>query len=251
MLERYADVGNPAALTRAGLFVAEGRLVVQRLIDDGRFAIESVLVTPAARDALGPVLSRAPCPVLVEDQAVLDRLTGFNFHRGCLALARRPPALPPLERFAGVPRLLALERVGNPDNVGGLFRAALALGAGGVLLDAGSADPLYRKAIRTSMAATLRVPFTRVNDWPADLDTLRRAGHLLVALTPAADAVDIDQVPRDRALVLQLGAEGDGLRRQTLAYADLRARIPIDPAADSLNVVVAASIALYRLTLPA
>ena len=149
--------------------------------------------------------------------------------------------------FAGERRLLALERVGNPDNVGGLFRVALALGAGGVLLDEDSADPLYRKAIRTSMAASLRVPFTRVADWPSALDVLRGRGHLLVALTPAADAAPLDEVPRDRPLVLLLGAEGDGLRAGTRAFADLRARIPVDALADSLNVVIAAGIALHSL----
>jgi tRNA G18 (ribose-2'-O)-methylase SpoU len=247
VLDRYADVGNPAALERAGLFVAEGRHVVARLIEDGRFEIESILVTPAARAALDGLIDRVSCPVLVENQAAVNRITGFNFHRGCLALARRPAALPRVESFVGERRLLALEQVGNPDNIGGLFRVALALGAGGVLLDSASADPLYRKAIRTSMAAVLRVPFTRVREWPLGLDVLRRSGRLLVALTPAVDAVPIEQVPRDRKLVLLLGAEGEGLREETLHVADLRTRIPINSAADSLNVVVAAGIALHTL----
>ena len=243
----YADVGNPGALRRAGLFVAEGRLVVRRLIEDARFPVESILVTPAASAALGAVLDGLAAPVFVADQAIVNGVTGIDFHRGCLALARRPSRYPAVETFAGDRRLLALERVGNPDNVGGLFRAALALGARGVLLDEDSADPLYRKAIRTSMAASLRVPFTRIADWPRGLAALRRAGHLLVALTPADDAMAIGQVLRDRPLVLLLGAEGEGLRPETQAFADVRARIPVSPLADSLNVVVAAGIALHVL----
>lgn len=245
----YRDVGDPAALERKGLFVAEGRLTVERLLEDRRFAIDSVAVTPAAARALAVVLQRHPdVTIHVCEPPVLEAVTGFDFHRGCLALAHRPEPLP-LSSFAGASRLIALEGVGNPDNVGGLFRVALALGAEGVLLDRTSADPLYRKAIRTSMAASLRVPFARVEPWPAALDELKAAGFRVIALTPDPAAMSIDDYvvePGDR-LVLALGSESAGLRPSTMRYAGVTLRIPIDPRADSLNVVVAAGIALSRL----
>jgi tRNA G18 (ribose-2'-O)-methylase SpoU len=249
-LAAYADVGDPAALTRKGLFVAEGRLTVERLLDAGRFEIASVAVTPVAAQALAPVLERHPgVTVHVCDPAALEAVTGFDFHRGCLALARRPAASLPLETFASSSRLIALEGVGNPDNVGGLFRVALALGAGGVLLDPTTADPLYRKAIRTSMAATLRVPFARVEPWPSSLDVLKARGFQVVALTPDPKAISIADfvVEPGSRLILALGSEGAGLDEGTMGYADVRLRLPIDPRADSLNVVVAAGIALNRL----
>jgi tRNA G18 (ribose-2'-O)-methylase SpoU len=246
----YRDVGNPAALERKGLFVAEGRLTVERLLYEGRFEVESVVVSPAAAQALAPVLARHPdIPVHRCDRSELERVTGFDFHRGCLALAKRPTVSMALERFAAASRLLVLEGVGNPDNVGGLFRVALAFGAGGVLLDRSSADPLYRKAIRTSMAASLRVPFARVEPWPSGLDALKARGFTLVALTPDPDAMSIEVFspePNTR-LILALGSEGPGLTSELLRYADVRLRIPIDPKADSLNVVVAAGIAMASL----
>jgi tRNA G18 (ribose-2'-O)-methylase SpoU len=232
------------------LFVVEARLTVERLLEDRRFEVHSVVATPAAARAMAAVLERhGDTPVFVCEPSVLEAITGINFHRGCLALARRPAAQPALSSFAGAARLLALEGVGNPDNIGGLFRAALALGAGGLLLDSSSGDPLYRKAIRTSMGATLRVPFTRVEPWPAGLDPLRDLGFKVVALTPSADADPIDTVAldaRDR-LILLLGSESSGLADATLRYADVRMRIPVDPSADSLNVVVAGAIALHAL----
>jgi tRNA G18 (ribose-2'-O)-methylase SpoU len=249
-LAAYADVGDPAALTRKGLFLVEGRLPVERLLEQERFAIESVAVTPAAAQALAPVLHRHPgVTVHVCEPSALEALTGFDFHRGCLALARRPEAPPSLDMFASTSRLIALEGVGNPDNVGGLFRVALALGAGGVLLDSTSADPLYRKAIRTSMAAVLRVPFARVEPWPSGLDSLKAHGFTVVALTPDPDARPIGafSVEPGSRLILMLGSEGPGLRPESMRYADVRLRIPIDPRADSLNVVVAAGIALTLL----
>jgi tRNA G18 (ribose-2'-O)-methylase SpoU len=248
-LAPYRDVANPAALERQGRFVAEGRLVVERLLAERpRFAIESIAVTPAAAAAMSDILAAAPdITIHVCDLPVLEQITGFNFHRGCLALARRPlpPALP---AFAGAARLLALEGVSNPDNIGGIFRVALALGGDGVLLDSTSADPLYRKSVRTSMGAALRLPFARVARWPADLDEIR-AGAGVIALTPDPAAMSIDDftVEPGSRLVLLLGSEGHGLSGEAMRYADLSLRIPVSPAADSLNVVVAAGIALHAL----
>ena len=249
-LAAYADVGDPSALMSKGLFVAEGRLIVERLLSLPDIRVHSIAVTAAAAEALAPLLERHPgVPVCVCDPSALEAVTGFDFHRGCLALAHRPAASPPLETFAASARLIALEGVGNPDNVGGLFRVALALGAGGVLLDPTTADPLYRKAIRTSMAATLRVPFTRVEPWPSALDELKSQGFRVVALTPDPGAMPIDEYVAEPGgrLILALGSEGAGLHPKTMGYADVRVRIPIDPRADSLNVVVAAAIALDRL----
>jgi tRNA G18 (ribose-2'-O)-methylase SpoU len=145
-------------------------------------------------------------------------------------------------------RVLALECVGNPDNVGGLFRVAAAFGVGGVLLDHASGDPLYRKAIRTSMGASLQIPFARVARWWPALDSLRAAGAEILALTPHPDAAPIrkvaGEVSSNRQLILLLGAEGPGLSLESLAQADRQVRIPLAPGIDSLNVAVAGGIAL-------
>jgi tRNA G18 (ribose-2'-O)-methylase SpoU len=181
---------------------------------------------------------------------VLNALAGFNFHRGCLALAERGPASVPIESLFGLPLLVGLEGVGNPDNVGGIFRNALALGAGGIVLDPASGDPFYRKAIRTSMGAALTVPFARLDDWPAGLQRVRATGFTIVALTPAAEAIDITSFASGRTpgpLMLLAGHEGLGLSEAAMAASDARCRIPIDPRSDSLNVAVAVGIALAIL----
>jgi tRNA G18 (ribose-2'-O)-methylase SpoU len=249
-LTPYRVIGDPAALEHEGLFVAEGRLIVERLLSLPDIRLHSIAVTPTAADAMASLLEgRDDVQVLVCDPPVLEAVTGFDFHRGCLALARRPSVEPALGSFAGASRLIALEGVGNPDNIGGLFRVALALGAGGVILDRTSADPLYRKAIRTSMAASLRVPFARVEPWPSALDELKALGFRVLALTPDPGALSMDEfeVEPGGRLILMLGSEGPGLQPESMRYADVRLRIPIDPRADSLNVVVAAGIALNRL----
>jgi tRNA G18 (ribose-2'-O)-methylase SpoU len=249
---QYAHVGDPVWLRAHGLFVAEGRLVVRRLIEAGRYEIVSVVVTPAASESLADVRARVRCPVHVMERSALASLTGFDFHRGCLGIAKRPGGDTPLEAFAGARRLMALESIANPDNVGGLFRVAAAFDGGGVLLDRASGDPFYRKAIRTSMGATLDVPFTRLESWTPALGLLRRRGFQVAALTPDRAATPLTAyaatVDRDRPLVLLLGAEGSGLTDEALNTADVRVRIPIAAGVDSLNVVVAAGIAMAALS---
>lgn len=244
-ISAYAHVGDHDWLRSRGLFVAEGRLVVRRLLESGRFPVHSILLTPAALQSFGAALD-TDAPVLIAAPEVLNQVTGFNFHRGCLALAQRPADDAATARFDRADLLLALEGVGNPDNVGGLFRVAAAFGVDGVLLDPTSGDPFYRKAVRTSMGAALDVPFERVAPWPGALDEYKGMGFTIAALTPRPGGRPLADFARESSgpIVLLVGAEGPGLSDGALAVADALVRIPISPSVDSLNVVVAAGIAL-------
>jgi tRNA G18 (ribose-2'-O)-methylase SpoU len=246
-IESYRHLADPQWLQGAGLFVAEGRLVVRRLLSNPRFATSSVLVTEPAHGALADALEGSPAPVFIVDQHVMNQIAGFNIHRGCLALAKRPAAL----TLAALPlgslhRIVVLEGVNNPDNVGGIFRSAAAFGVDAVILGPSCSDPLYRKSVRTSMAATLQVPFAAAGAWPQALHLLRAHGLQVLALTPSADAASLDGVPRDgERIAVLVGAEGTGLTPEALSAADRRVRISMTGRADSLNVTVAASIALH------
>jgi tRNA G18 (ribose-2'-O)-methylase SpoU len=246
-VDAFRRVTDHAWLRSRGLFVAEGRLLLHRLIAASHYRIEAVLVSPAAHAALAADLERLHAPVYVAPQPILDSIAGFNFHRGCLALARRPEPRS-VEELAGSHRVLGLEGIGNPDNVGGLFRCAAGFGADGVLLDEASGDPFYRKALRTSMAATLGVPFARTSNWPATCALFRERGFEVAALVTDPGAATIADfaarsASRDRLLLL-VGAEGQGLAEQTVAAADVRVTIPMARGVDSLNVAVAAGVAL-------
>ena len=253
----YRAAANPKQLENEGLFVVEGRLVVPRLLaasaQPGRWAgaAQSVLLSPAAFEQMRDDLStEMTVPVYVVPQAVMDALVGFNMHRGCLAMARRP-AVPALSdaAVAGARRLVVLERVNNPDNVGGIFRSAAALGADLVVLGPSCADPLYRKSVRTSMGATLDVPYAIAPDWPAAIDRLRTHGCDVVALTTDATALPLARlVPRGERLALLAGAEGTGLTSDAIARASRRVTIPMTGRVDSLNVATAIAIALYHVS---
>jgi tRNA G18 (ribose-2'-O)-methylase SpoU len=251
--ELYRVIADHEQLRARGLFVAEGRLVVQRLLERRPELVRSLLFNDAAYRAL----QSTPLEVTtyVCETADFETLTGYNIHRGCLALASRPPRRA-IEDVLTIARSLVLvEDVGNVDNVGGIFRNAAAFGVGGVILSGGSADPLYRKSIRTSMGAVLAVPFatTADDEWSTMLEALRRHGFQLVALTPEPSALDIDsfaRVSRAERVALLVGTEGEGLTARSQAAADVRVRIPIHADVDSLNVSVATGIALHRLVTP-
>lgn len=257
-LDDFRIVSDPALMRDRGLFVAEGRLAVERLLVS-RFRTRSLLVIESALAGLEQALAarggdRAP-DLYVADSSQLRRVTGFRFHRGCLALGARPgpgddeAELPP--PAPGRP-LVVLDGVSDPDNVGSIFRNAAAFGAAGVVLSPACADPLYRKAIRTSMGTTLQLPYRAAgaDEWPGILERIRNAGTRVVALTPLQPATGIEAfVGRgcETGLALVLGNEGDGVSRSALDLCDERVRIDIDPAVDSLNVANAAAIALQRM----
>jgi tRNA G18 (ribose-2'-O)-methylase SpoU len=243
----YRAVADPNRLLELGVFVAEGRLVVRRLIELRHWSIQSILLTQAAADNLADVLPLTAAPIYRVDQETINGIAGFNIHRGCLALVERP-STPTLDRIAAGPlsRVLVLEGVNNPDNVGGLFRSAAAFGIDLVVLGPHTGDPLYRKAVRTSMAATLVVPFVTAPQWPGAITDLRTDGFTVVALTTSLAAAPLDDIRRVAKLALLVGSEGEGLTPDALAAATVTARIPMTPSVDSLNVTTAASIAMYH-----
>ena len=252
----YATVRDPDLVRREHRFLAEGRMLVRALLAARDHVVESVLVTPTARAGLEDALDARPdVEVLEIEPALLERLGGIRFHQGCLAAARRPEprtvaAL--LAEIEGAGPLLVLENVSNPDNVGTLLRSALALGAAGAVLSPTCASPLYRKALRASMGAALRLPFAHdAEPWDGSLGALEQAGVERVGFTPATAAQPLAQwaATRDRArrVALFLGAEHQGLEPSTMEALDVLVRIPMAANVDSLNVAAAGAIALYEI----
>jgi tRNA G18 (ribose-2'-O)-methylase SpoU len=253
-LAAYRNVPDRELLVQGGLFVAEGRLVVRRLIEAQRFGVRSVMVTDTALVPLKELLdTRNELPVYVVPQAVMNGITGFNLHRGCLALGERPRPCSWRDLLKGAHRAIALEHIGNADNVGSVFRSASAFGVDAVLLERNCVDPLYRKAIRTSMGAALNMPYAEAEPWPDVLRELARDGWMVVAMTPSPSSLALRAMAltiSDRPVVVVVGNEGEGLSDAALDACTHRARIPMTSHVDSLNVATAAAIAMYELRRP-
>lgn len=230
-----------------GLFLAEGEKVVRRAVEAGH-AARSFLMAPRWLQALEDVLDKAgdvPCFVAADD--VIEQVTGFHVHRGALASMHRRE-LPSVEAvLAGARRVVVLEDLVDHTNVGAIFRCAAALGWDAVLLSPRCADPLYRRAVKVSMGTVFSVPYARVERWYDGPGVLRDAGFEVLALTPAADAVDLAEVGPAQRRALLVGAEGDGLSPRWMTEADRRVRIPMAAGVDSLNVAAATAVACYAL----
>lgn len=231
----------------AGIFIAEGDLVLERALRAG-YRLRSVLVdatrTQPLPDALPPDV-----PVYAAGPDVVLRITGMAMHRGLIASLDRGRERTTAEVLAGAHRVVVLENVNNPTNLGVIARSAMGLGADALLLDPSCCDPLYRRASRVSMGEVFALPWARTERLPDGLAPLEAAGFSLLALTPDPEAERIDDVelgPDDRVALL-LGAEGPGLTDETMQHVDRRVRIPLHGAVDSLNVGAAAAIACFVL----
>ncbi len=219
--------------------------MVRKLLGSG-LEVCSVLATETRLRALADVLRPENYPVYQAPQALLDAVTGFHVHRGCLAIGERPQA-------ATVPAhartVVVLEDLVDVDNLGASVRNAAAFGVDAVVLSPRCADPFYRKAIRVSVGAVFSVPIVRAARWPGDIEALRDSlGMALVGAVLGHDTVPLPSFSRPPRVALLLGAEGPGLSAAARATCDALVTVPMAAGADSLNVATAGAVVLYHLT---
>ena len=236
---------------RQGLFIAEGEKVIRRAAEAG-YRPRSFLLTPRWIDGLRDILNAQDVPVNVVSEALAEQVTGFHVHRGALASFQRMTRWR-LDDLLGAQRLVVCEDLVDHSNVGAIVRDAAALGWEGVLFAPHCADPLYRRAIKTSMGAVFGLPWARMDDWGRGLQTLKQAGFTLAAMALRDEAVTLDEFAaalraKPRKVALLMGTEGAGLSSHWLDQDDVVVRIPMDHGVDSLNVAAAAAVACYVLS---
>lgn len=250
-IDAYRDIRERDLVGRQGLFVAEGKVVVEKLADSAQHHPLSLLIASKRVDELRSIISRLSddVPVYVATQPVIDAIAGFPLHRGILAIGRRTQTQTPAQLLAACgarATVLMLSAIANHDNMGGIFRNAAAFGADAVLLDADCCDPLYRKAIRVSVGATLMVPFAQIARGEDPIDLLDRHGFSPVALSPAGHCLLKDWRPSPRTAMF-LGAEGPGLSDEIIQRTQ-SIQIAMSGGFDSLNVATTSGIVLHHIT---
>jgi tRNA G18 (ribose-2'-O)-methylase SpoU len=248
-LDNFRDLNSsdrrPDLPEGKGLVIAEGVLVAQRLLAS-RFDPIALLGVDRRLGELADDLARVDVPFYRTTADVMAEVVGFHLNRGVLAAARRPMPLDLPEVLDNARTVAVLEGVNDHENLGSMFRNAAGLGVDAVVFGKGCADPLYRRAVRVSMGHVLRVPFAHVSAWPRDLDALRERGFQLISLTPNPEAVTLAEAMTGEKVAVLLGAEGPGLTEHAMRATDVRARIPMAPGTDSLNVATAAAMAFYE-----
>ena len=260
------DLTMPALLPYAGLtqaqlrsrrhpeqamFIAESPKVISAALDSGCRPVSFLMDRKHIQGQGAALLERCgDVPVYTADGAVLEQLTGFALTRGILCAMRRPELPTPEEICGKASRIAVLEGIVDPTNVGAIFRSAAALNMDAVLLTSSCCDPLYRRSVRVSMGTVFQVPWAFLSPgWEEDGPALLSSwGFTTAAMALRSDALAVDD-PRLTAperLAIVLGAEGDGLRPDTVARCDYTVRIPMSHGVDSLNVAAASAVAFWQ-----
>ena len=253
-LDVYARLTEAQLLNRfepaKGLFIAESPKVIHRALDGGCVPVSMLMERKDIDGSAAEILARCPdIPVYTADEDLLCKLTGYHLTRGVLCAMRRPK-LPTLEEICEkAKRIVILENVQNPTNVGAIFRSAAALGMDAVLLTPGCSNPLYRRSARVSMGTVFQIPWTFTGPWPADMARLNALGFKTAAMALSDDSVSIDdpKLMAEEKLAVLMGSEGDGLTNETIARCDYTVKIPRYHGVDSLNVAAASAVAFWQL----
>ena len=227
----------------AGLFFAEGPKLCLELARGCRaaelYATAPALAHTPALAALGPA-------VVEITQPVAEKLAGTRSTQGVFALFETP-ATDPAPLLAAARRILALEAVQDPGNVGTLLRSAAAFGFDAVLLGQGCAAPFSPKVLRASMGAAGRLPLGVCADLPAALGALRGRGvACLAAALYKARPLDAVGTQFPGGVCVVIGSEGQGLSDAAIAACSAAVRIPMTDRVESLNAGVAGSILLWH-----
>ncbi len=251
-LDVYARLTENQLLNREfpekGLFIAESPKVIGRALDAGYEPVSCLLEKRHIEGEGKELLERIKdVPVFCSEADILTELTGFKLTRGMLCAMKRKP-LPDVRALCeNKSRIVVLDKVMNPTNVGAVIRSAAALGMDAVVLTPGCSDPLYRRAARVSMGTVFQIDWTFSGG--EGLDEIKALGFKTVAMALKDNSLSIDD-PRladERKLAVVMGTEGDGLSEKTIAECDFTVKIPMYHGVDSLNVAAASAVAFYQL----
>lgn len=270
-LDIYARLSEPQLLhynePKQGLFIAESPRVIERALDAGCVPVSLLLEQKHIEGQTRGLILRCDAvfrkssdrtetgiPVFTADFTVLSKLTGFPLTRGALCTMYRPPMPDPAKICSGARRIVVLENITNPTNVGAIFRSAAALCIDAVLLTPSCSDPLYRRAIRVSMGTVFQIPWTFLDGdsvkWPeSGMEFLHSLGFKSAAMALQEDSLSVEdpRLAAEEKLAIVLGSEGDGLSASTIADCDYTVRIPMAQGVDSLNVAAASAVAFWQL----
>ena len=251
-LDVYARLTEAQLLNREfpekGLFIAESPKVIERALDAGYEPVSCLMEKRHIEGEGKAILERIKdVPVFCAEFDILTQLTGFKLTRGMLCAMKRKPLIDVRDLCKDKKRIVILDEVMNPTNVGAIIRSAAALGMDAVILTPGCSDPLYRRAARVSMGTVFQIEWTFATD--NSLDEIKTLGFKTVAMALKDNSLSINdpRLTNEDKLAIIMGTEGDGLSDKTIADCDYTVKIPMYHGVDSLNVAAASAVAFYQL----
>lgn len=251
-LDIYARLSEVQLLNKEfpdkGLFIAESPKVIERALDAGYEPVSCLMEKRHIEGEGKRILERIKdIPVFCAEFDVLTQLTGFKLTRGMLCAMKRKPLPDIKETCKNKSRIVILDKVMNPTNVGAVIRSAAALGMEAVILTPGCSDPLYRRAARVSMGTVFQIEWTFSKS--DSLDEIKALGFKTVAMALKDNSLSISdpRLTAENKLAVIMGTEGDGLSDKIISDCDFTVKIPMYHGVDSLNVAAASAVAFYQL----
>lgn len=241
LVQRLRDLKNAKARRQEGLFLVEGEVMILEAMKCG------LKLREAAADesclAFAEELERQGMRVCIVTRALLESICDTKTPQGVCASFEMPN---PMAAEELPNRIVALDGVQDPGNVGTIWRTADAAGFQALLLGAGSADPLSPKVQRSAMGSGFRVPFVHAENLAETLAQLREKGwHVIASDLKGADFYARGDL--GEKFVLVIGNEARGISDAVREAADVRLKLPMRGGAESLNAAVAAGIMMYEL----
>lgn len=270
-LDVYTRLSEPQLKTiyepGEGLFIAESPMVIERALDAG-FEPESVLTCNEAAAGHGKaVIERIirqnhAIPVYIGTDEVLGQIRGYQLTRGVLCAMKRKKPETAEDVIKNAKRIVLLDDVENPSNVGAIFRSAAAMFMDAILLTYDCSDPLYRRAARVSVGTVFNIQWTYLNDHGSErvtlqnerdesyIDLLRSYGFKTAAMALSDDSISVsdERLKREDKLCVIMGNEGYGLKQSVIDKCDYTVKIPMAAGVDSLNVAAASAVAFWELS---
>ena len=253
-LDAYRNLKDAGRLQREGLFIAEGRYLVERLVTSS-YETLSLLVSESRLENLERELGcdvPSSVPLYILPEEAIQELVGFQFHRGILACGRRRPSPALAEVLPPAPEpvfLVVCPDIGQAENLGQVIRNCRGFGVHALILGESCCDPFSRRALRVSMGNALHLPIVQSTDLVEDLGALKLDwGVEIIGTSLDERAVPLPDASIASRVALVFGNEADGIRPALSGHCDHFLTIPMQGGTDSLNVGVAAGIFLYHLT---
>jgi TrmH family RNA methyltransferase len=242
-LSWYSDLSNPRVRREQGFFIIEGRRAIEQVLATSPSSVDEILLTEET--AGNPEIKKYPCPVRAVTERQFKTIVASKTPQGIAAVVRIPEGShgPSLPKNAG-DRILLLEGVQDPGNVGALVRSAAAFDYAGIIMSGECADPFGPKSVQASAGSILAVWVRRTEEYLGVAKNLQTNGFSLIAADPRGETMGAGHVRRKH--VIMLGNEGAGLSNRLLDCADKKVRIPMnDKKAESLNVAISGAIMMY------
>lgn len=258
LLDIYARMTEPQLkmiyAPDEGIFVAESPMVIERALDAG-YEPESVLTCREALTGHGKQVTDRigklypDVPIYVGSDETLSRIRGYQLTRGVLCAMKRRDRMSAEDILKNSGRVVLLDDVENPSNVGAIIRSAAAMYMDGILLTKDCSDPLYRRAARVSVGTVFQIPWAYLDETLDCMELFKRYGFKTVAMALDERAVSVSDpgLALEEKLIIIMGNEGYGLSGEVIDACDYIVKIPMAPGIDSLNVAAASAVAFYVL----